>query len=406
MVGFYGGAPLEYGAITEQGSDAVPATLGEGIAASAGEAISDNLALRLGRQIRRTAAESDVFAADPMMGYPIQPEQPLDPEAANAEFGIKGVLSFDKPVARAVAQDLYEHKREQIERDDVIARSEGGIGAGAARLTAYVATSLLDPINVAAGFIPVIGPAREAALVARAGSAVARARVRAGIGGAAGAAGMTALQPLEFALSRQEREDYTMADALRSIALGTVLGGGLHAGAGAAIDRAAGRFDPLTGWPINPATGEPERFFNPLAQRIEDAGPEARETLLHGALAQSIEGRPVNVAPVLDAVEATRAGDAPRLRAATEDLRRSDIEPLPAQREDVAARPDNDTLESLRAEIADLERLEQSTAAPEAPGAGTIRTGVEVDAPVNVVEIGEARASAVEHAAICLSRSG
>ncbi len=310
MVGFYGGAPLEYAGINELGSDAVPSGPGEVLGASFGEGLAQNITPRAFRSAGRFAAETGVLAVDeygrPIMG---EPEPTIDPETANAEYGIKGHLSFDKPVPRSVAEDLRSHKQAQIERQDAIDRRESSLlTGGAARFSASLMAGVLDPINLAVGFIPVLGEARSASLIAQAGSAAGRFGIRAAEGGAQGAAGMAALQPLEFGLSRQEHEDYTMAEALRSVALGTVLGGGLHAGIGALVDRASGR------------------YRDPLRQRLEDAGPEARETLLQGALAQSIEGRPVDVAPALDVLEAVRR-PAEAGELATKETARAPAEP-------------------------------------------------------------------------------
>jgi hypothetical protein len=290
VVGLYAGAPLEYAAIEEQGSDAVPASTGEVLGAAFGQGLAANLLPRMVRADRRHVAETGIYGIE---GYGVrvgEPEPTLDPETANAQYGIKGALSFDKPVAPTVAQDLHDAKRAQIERDDTIARREGGLlTGGAARFTANIAAGFLDPLNVALGFVPLVGPARYGRLLEQAGSATARATTRAGIGAAEGAAGMAAVQPLEFYLSRDEMEDYTMADALRNIAMGAVVGGGLHVGLGAVADRVTGK------------------YRNPITQQIEDAGPEARETALQGALAQTIEGRPVDVASALDAMAAARA---------------------------------------------------------------------------------------------------
>lgn len=295
MVGFYGGAPLESAGLNEQGSDAVPSSTSEVHGAVFGEALAQNIPARLFRSIGRSGAETGLLGVGELgTEIRMEPEAPMAPEAANAEFGIKGHLSFDKPVPHSVAQDLNEHKQTQIEREDTINRRESGIlTGGAARFVTGMLPGLLDPVNLTAGFIPFVGEARVASMLGRgaveAMGAAERAGVRAVTGAGQGAAAMTALQPLEFALSRQEHEDYTMAMALRSIALGTAIGGGLHAGIGGAIDRATGR------------------YRNPLTQRLEEAGPEARETLLQGALAQSIEGRPVDVAPALDLAEAIKA---------------------------------------------------------------------------------------------------
>lgn len=381
MVGFYGGQPLEYAAINEQGTEAVPASTGEVLGAAFGQGLSANLFPRMMRSQGRFAAETGVLAVDefgrPVMG---EPDPVIDPETANSQYGIKGVLSFDKPVPQGVARDLHDHKQAEIEREDAIARRESGLlTGGAARFTANIAAGLLDPVNLAAGFIPFVGEERAAALLGRGAletmAAGERAGVRALTGAGQGAAAMTALQPLEFGLSRGEREDYTMADALRSIAMGAVLGGGLHTVGGAVADRVTGR------------------YRNPLTQTLEDAGPETREALLQGSLAQQIEGRPVDVAPALDALApeaAPRAADAApgvvpvepaltdtRAAISVEDViaatRREPPDVAQARRigDEAMARP-SDELQAIRQQIVDLEQQAahvQSEAAPAAPPA-------------------------------------
>jgi hypothetical protein len=296
MVELYGGDPIGSAALTEQGTYAVPSYAPEVLGAAVGTGFAGAPFLRSMRTIGATAAETGVFGADeygnPIMG---EPEPPMDTEAANAEFAIPGALKFDKPTPRSVAQDLYDHKREQILRQDVIDRREGGIlTGGVARFVAEMAGGLPDPFNLATGFIPVVSQARAAMILEQAASAAGRAGARAAIGGAQGALGMAALQPLEFALSRREQEDYTMADALRSIALGTALGGGLHAGIGALGDRAG-------------------RAANPISRMLEESGPDVRRGLLQSSLAQMVDGRPVNLEPILDVADALRSREVARM---------------------------------------------------------------------------------------------
>ena len=381
MVGFYDPAAGEGSAAIEaQGLAAIPSSTGAVLGAAYDEGFAANLTQRLLRSYDRETTG---------------PEPLLDAETANSEYGIKGRLSFDKPVAQAVAKELFEHKREQLEREDTIARREGGLlTGGAARFTANMAAGIFDPINLAVGFVPLVGPTRYAGLLAGAGSAVGRAGIRAGVGAAEGALGMAALQPLEAMLSAQEREDYTMAHALRSIALGGLLGGGFHVGGGALMDRASGR------------------IRNPVSQRIEDAGPEAREAMLHGSLAQTIEGRPVEVARALDAVDAARMGDDAALRSAASDMlgtarRDVDADPrLRAEADAAAARP-SDTLQTIQRQIEDLERIDNPPRAVDtAPAGGRARENPEMTIADVATEIAEARAAAVERAAICITRGG
>ena len=116
-----------------------------------------------------------------------------------------------------------------------------------------------------------------------------RAAVRLGTGAAGGGLGMASLQPLEAGLSAQEHDDFTAATAFRNIAIGGLFGGGLHVVGGAVADR-------LTG-----------RYANPVTQRLEEAGPEARASLLQGAISQHLDDRPVTIAGALDGLDAERA---------------------------------------------------------------------------------------------------
>src|SRR5262249_10516899 len=151
----------------------------------------------------------------------------------------------DQPIPESVAQDLYEHHRDQLFREDTMARA--GVG-GVARFTTGIAASLLDPVSVASAFIPGVGEARAAQILgAGAGgleslSTIGRIGARAIAGASSGLIGTTALQPIQGALSLAERADYTMQDALLNMAMGTVMGGGLHVVGGAVGDLVTGRY--------------------------------------------------------------------------------------------------------------------------------------------------------------------
>jgi hypothetical protein len=435
MVGFYGGAPAEYESINEQGTEAVPASTGQVLGATFGQGLAGNLGPRLMQSAGRTASETGLIGVDDF-GNPIMttPDTMVDPATLNQKYGIPGVLSFDKPTTEDVAKSLHDAKHEEILRQDTIGRRESGLlTGGAARFGAAAAAGLLDPINLAAGFIPFVGEERAASLLGRAAietmGAGERFGVRALTGAGQGAASIAALQPLEFGLSSQEHEDYTMADALQNIAIGGLLGGGLHAIGSAVADRATGRFS------------------NPLTQRLEDAGPDTRADALQSALAQTIDGRPVDVAPVLDAADAARAADAghmtldemhTRIRGFLDEIRKPypDEAPATADANAVMARP-SDELAAINQQIADLERqaeppeltalqqrvenLRQNLSTQERQGPNDVRfqqldqltdelrqareaQGGPAAAPGAPVDVGEARARAAERAASCISR--
>ncbi|OOL19607.1 hypothetical protein AL01_01085 [Bombella intestini] len=179
----------------------------------------------------------------------------LTPEDANARYGITDVLNFDKPISSSVAQTLNEDKQQQLIRQNTIRNGPGGVINRTLTAVAGAAPSFLDPINYAAAFIPGLGESRIAMVLGR---AAARAegfglesvadgllsaeglnrRVGAALssnlpgrviqGASQGAAGMAALEPLNFYLDRDEHNDWSMGQALGNIAFGGFMGGSLH----------------------------------------------------------------------------------------------------------------------------------------------------------------------------------
>jgi hypothetical protein len=154
----------------------------------------------------------------------------------------KGLTETDLPLEDRQYNErelsiLADRKVAEIRRQQVLQGGEGGFAEGAARLGTSLALSLLDPLNVASGFVPVIGEARYARIVGAAGGALGRAGARAAVGAAEGVAGAAALEPLIAGARRQEMADYTLNDSLVNIAFGGVFGGGLHSVGGAIGDR-------------------------------------------------------------------------------------------------------------------------------------------------------------------------
>ncbi len=167
----------------------------------------------------------------------LPPARMIPKDVVNEIYGIPGQLAFENDTAEPVAIELYNRKREELRRQDVMQRSEGGFLQGATGLGIGLAVSAVDPLNVASAFLPVVGPARSALWLARAEGALGRAAVRAQIGAIEGAAGAALVEPIVYLGARSEHEDYTAVDSLLNIAVGSALGGGLHAAAGAIGDR-------------------------------------------------------------------------------------------------------------------------------------------------------------------------
>lgn len=137
---------------------------------------------------------------------------------------------------------LARRKQAELRRQYVLERADGGVARGAERLLLSLVTSLADPPTIATGLVPVVGEAKYASLLQRAGSSVLRrAAVRAGVGAVEGTVGQALVEPIVYGAHQAEQADYTLYDSLANIAFGGVFGGGLHAVGGGVIDYRTGQ---------------------------------------------------------------------------------------------------------------------------------------------------------------------
>lgn len=162
-----------------------------------------------------------------------EPDSPLlDRDSAAGrvkDAGLEGQLDIPETGIRERSLDLLiENKKEVNRRNAIIGRSPGGFALGTAGLATQLGVSLLDPTNIAMSFVPVVGEARYAAMLARAGSALGRTGVRAGVGAAEGMVGQALLEPLTYATDRRYQEEYGLNDALANIAFGGLFGAAVH----------------------------------------------------------------------------------------------------------------------------------------------------------------------------------
>lgn len=184
---------------------------------------------------------------------------------------------------------LIDRHREQAARQQVMARANGG--SFGTQLAAGIAASLLDPLNIASAFVPVVGEARYAAMLGRAASPLGRAGVRAGVGAVEGAVGAAIIEPLPLLAAGLDQTEYGLSDSLANIAMGGLLGGGLHTVGGAVSDalrrRIATETPPQAESVLN-ATDRtaPQSLRAADFERIFDQDPE---TALRGALARDLD---------------------------------------------------------------------------------------------------------------------
>ena len=154
-----------------------------------------------------------------------------------------GFSTSDIPVSDLGANYLVldmviQRKKAERKRQELLAAGSSRRPVSTFMLS--LGASMLDPVNMAAGFIP-IGQTRYAIALNNAASAsrplLARALVRAKFGVMEGAIGTALLEPLMLNASSQDMLDYTLDDALTSIAFGGIAGGGMHMGFGYIGDR-------------------------------------------------------------------------------------------------------------------------------------------------------------------------
>lgn len=226
-------------------------------------------------------------------------------------------LFFDQDEKQSTVDILVNRKVLERERQSIIARGpEGsfnpfnsGFYTGGAKLGTSLAVSLADPINIASAFIPVVGEARFASLVARQGLTKARG-IRGVVEGAVGAA---AVEPIVLTSATAEQADYGLMDSFLNVTFGSIIGGGLHIGAGALKDfrtrrafedrieearKAAGITDGE-----DPAVNLYKEYYpetSRVMKELAETDPETRRLLLTRALADLIEDNPVNVKPIAD----------------------------------------------------------------------------------------------------------
>lgn len=159
----------------------------------------------------------------------------LQPEAANAQFGIEGVLRFDKPVTRSEAQWRRDNKREEIYRQAILDR-DATVSQGE-RFAWGMAGGIVDPASLGLNLIPVFGEVKMTGAAAKAGLGTWMAR-----GAWAGAQGGAWQTAAEASLAAYRGIEYTPEYGAMNILGGAVLGGalgGVGYAAGAPARRAA-----------------------------------------------------------------------------------------------------------------------------------------------------------------------
>lgn len=239
--------------------DLLEVTTLQSMAATAEQTIDSSPTFAALRAHRLNWAENDpigtikgfaqrVFAGTPSQAIAAatKPSEKLSSESAQARIdarGLTGRLTVPSTGIRPEALDLLmDYKSSEISNAFAQDRYRGGIAGGAVNLATALAVSLADPINIASAFVPVVGEARYAQILGRAGtSLLARAGARAGLGAIEGAVGAALVEPLVYESMQRVQADYDSFDSLLNVGFGAVFGGALQAGAGSVADVLARR---------------------------------------------------------------------------------------------------------------------------------------------------------------------
>ena len=301
----------------ESGYDQFKTTFGQSLGATYEETINFNPAVRAYSSYQIATAKNESANSG---------AEKINKDELNKEYAELG-LYFDNDEYQSVVDIMVDQKKEERERQSILERGpqgswnpfSSGFYVGASKLAVGIGASFLDPINIGASFIPVFGQARFAALAARTTLPKARA-IRGAVEGSFGAA---VVEPIVYSSAKQVQADYGIVDSFMNIGFGTILGTGLHVGAGKLKDiRTARKFqeqliknkkdlDAGTG-------GEPElnlyKQYYPensdIMMKLEKTDPRTRELLLKKAIGDVMQENPVDVTGVVNADATLRSSKA------------------------------------------------------------------------------------------------
>ncbi len=283
-----------------------PPSFGESLKASVGSTFNENVSVLGYDYLQKESANK---------GAKLPKE---DAESMVKGAGVKLTIPEDGYTQEALSM-LIKRQQDHMTRQSVMDRTPWSWLGSPTRGAAMLLTGLTDPLNVASAFIPVVGEARAAAMMAKATGAFGRAGVRASVGAVEGAVGAAVLEPAVYGFHQNLQDDYKMTDSLVNLAFGTVFGGGLHVVGGAVGDamrapmaRSMGletetagksldappglKSDPSSVAMARPTTGaEPP----PAAAILRAVSPEAREAALRTAVADMANGRMPDVEAVV-----------------------------------------------------------------------------------------------------------
>ena len=236
-------------------------------------------------------------------------DEPLIPfQELNKKYKDSGIF-FEQDEKQSTVDVLVERKKEERDRQSIIQRGPTGVVATTAKFGTAMVASIADPINLAMMFIPVVGQVRFASLVAKYGLTKARMMK----GSLEGLTGIAAVEPLVYGAAKAEQSDYGLMDSFMAVSFGTILGGGLHVGAGKLKDKYThrkfkkrireSRKNLKSKSQEDPAFSLYREYYpenSRIMKELAETNPDVRRTLLAKALSDLGEDIDVNVKDVAD----------------------------------------------------------------------------------------------------------
>lgn len=241
------------------------------------QSVMDTVEIR-GDQFFADAFSSTVNDADIVNDIAAGNETPFDPPAPMpleaqrrliGEEGLEGALEPD-PMdnERGLALKIARKKTERV-RQALEAKAPGWHTPFS--LAAGFAGGMIDPINIAACFVPVVGEERVLNMLGQAASAWGRAGVRARVGALSGAAGAALVEPIVYGNQMELGQDYGMVHSLMNVGAGAVLGAALGPVAGHVGEWWRNRKGVEHPWSYAPETDESRTLMLDHARHMEAA---------------------------------------------------------------------------------------------------------------------------------------
>ena len=259
---------------------------------------------------------SSLRAYDQMKAYQSSSTY-LNKDELNKEYAGLG-LNFTEDTREGVVDYIVERKKLENSRASIIARGPDSKMAKGFFFLESLGTSFLDPINIGASFVPIVGQAKFASMVARSGKNIARMKK----GAVEGVIGNIAVEPIVYGVAKSLQSDYDLYDSFLNVTFGTILGSGLHVGAGKLKDlNTRRRFnakvaegkrilgdDTATDIDIN-LYREYYPESSQIMKDLEATDPQTRKLLLQKATGDVLLDQAVDVTPIANADPILRSSE-------------------------------------------------------------------------------------------------